>query len=172
MSNIGGLVPEVDPFQEKTAFKRFMERVGQMPPITWFMVNVATRIDPMLMRLSGGRVNVVGSDAVVILHHVGAKTGKERQTPLLYFTEGQDVILIASKGGAARHPAWLHNLRANPDVELRVGKRGGPYRARVATAEEKAILWPKANALYAGYDGYQESAGGREIPVVVCSPQN
>jgi deazaflavin-dependent oxidoreductase (nitroreductase family) len=105
-------------------------------------------------------------------HHVGAKTGKARQTPLLYFTDGRNVVLIASKGGARHHPAWLHNIRANPDVELWVGKQGGPYRARVATSEEKAPLWAKANALYAGYDGYQTLAGDREIPVVICSPGN
>lgn len=172
MSDVRALVPEVDPFQEKTAFERFMERVGQMRPITWFVVNVGTHVDPMLMRLSGGRVNVIGMDAVVVLHHVGAKTGQARQTPLVYFTEGPDVILTASNGGAARHPAWLHNLRANPAVELWVGKRGGPYRARVANAEERAVLWAKANALFAGYDGYQKLAGDREIPVVICSPRS
>ena len=172
MSDISGLVPEVEPFQEKTAFMRFMGRVGQLRPITWFMLHVGTHVDPVLMRLSGGRVNVTGTDMVVILHHVGAKTGKARQTPLVYFTEGQDVILIASYGGSPSHPAWLHNIRANPEVELWVGNRGGAYRARIATAEERAVLWPKANALYPGYDGYQELAGDREIPVVICSPRN
>jgi len=172
MSDIGGLVPEVEPFQEKTAFKRFMERAGQLRPVSWFLVHVGTHVDPVLMRLSGGRLNLTGTDAVVVLHHVGAKTGKARQTPLLYFTDGPNVILIASAGGAPHHPAWLHNIRANPDVELRVGKQGGPYQARVATSEEKAPLWAKANALYAGYDGYQTLAGDREIPVVICSPQS
>jgi len=172
MSTNHSLVPEVDPFQEKTAFKRLMERAGQLRPITWFMAHVATHIDPVLMRLSGGRANVTGTDAVVILHHVGAKTGKPRQTPLLYFNEGPDVILIAGNGGAARNPAWLHNLRTNPNVELWVGKRGGLYRARIANPEERALLWPKANALYAGYGAYQELAGDREIPIVICSPRS
>ena len=170
MSDVGELVPEVDPFQEKSAFERWMEKLGQMRLVSWFMVHVATHIDPVLMRLSGGRLNLTGADAVVVLHHVGAKTGKARQTPLLYFTDGPNVILVASAAGAPHHPAWLHNIRANADVELWVGKRGGPYRARVATSEEKAPLWAKANALYAGYDGYQTLAGDREIPVVICSP--
>jgi len=172
MSTAHSLLPEVDPFQEKTVFERFKERAAQLRPITWLIAHVATHIDPMLMRLSGGRVNATGTDAVVILHHVGAKTGKPRQTPLLYFTEGPDVVLIAGNGGAARNPAWLHNLRANPDVELWVGKRGGPYRARIANPEERALLWPKANALYSGYGAYQKLAGDREIPVVICSPRN
>jgi deazaflavin-dependent oxidoreductase (nitroreductase family) len=166
------LVPEVDPFQTKSALARIAERLAQFRPITWVLVHVGNKIDPILMRLSGGRVNTTGTDAVVVLHHTGAKTGKARQTPLLYFTEGRDVILIASNGGAPHHPAWLHNIRANPDVELWVGKQGGPYRARVATSEEKAPLWAKANALYVGYDGYQTLAGSREIPIIICSPRS
>jgi deazaflavin-dependent oxidoreductase (nitroreductase family) len=132
---------------------------------------VGNKIDPILMRLTGGRVNTTGTDAVVILHHVGAKTGKARQTPLVYFTDGPNVVLIASNGGSTRHPAWLHNIRANPDVELWVGKRGGAYRARVATPDERVALWPKANAFYSGYDRYQELAGDREIQIVICAPR-
>ena len=164
-------VPPVDPLQRKSRLTRQLEKkVGELRLVGWFMTNVATRIDPVLMRWSGGRVNLTNADAIVVLHHRGAKTGKLRQTPLLYFTEGPDVILVASAAGALRHPAWLHNIRANPDVELWVGKRGGRYRARVASPEEKASLWEKANALYAGFDRYQERAGDREIPVVICSP--
>jgi deazaflavin-dependent oxidoreductase (nitroreductase family) len=169
MKETNGWVPEVDPFQAKSPVARAAERLAQLRPITWFLVHVGNKVDPILMHLSDGRVNTTGTDAVVVLHHIGAKTGTARQTPLVYFTEGRDVILIASNGGAPRHPAWLHNIRANPDVELWVGKRGGAYRARVATPEERAVLWPKANALYAGYEGYQVLAGDREIPVVICS---
>ena len=169
MSGSHPLVPVVDPFQEKSAFRRWMEKSGLLPPVRWFMVNVASRIDPLLMRVSGGRMNLTGADAIVVLHHVGAKTGKARQTPLLYFTDGPNVIVVASASGAPHHPAWLHNIRGNPDVELWVGKQGGPYRARVATSEEKAALWTKANAFYAGY---QTLAGDRDIPVVICSPRS
>jgi len=167
----GMSIPEVDPAGEKSAAMLRAERLAQRRPATWFLVNVGRYVDPVLMRLSGGRVNLTGTKAVVVLHHVGAKTGRARQTPLTYFTEGRDVILIASSGGAPHDPAWLHNIRAHPDVELWVGKRGGSYRARVATPEERAVLWPKAVALYAGYDGYQQRAGDREISVVVCSPR-
>jgi deazaflavin-dependent oxidoreductase (nitroreductase family) len=172
MSDTRSLVPEVNPFQEKSAFRRWMEKSGLLPPVRWFMVNVASRIDPLLMRVSGGRINLTNPDALVVLHHVGAKTGKARQTPLLYFTDGPNVIVVASAAGAPHHPAWLHNIRANPDVELWVGQQGGPHRARIATSEERAALWTKANAFYAGYDGYQTLAGDREIPVVICSPRS
>ena len=146
------------------------EKLAAFRPITLFLVHVGRYIDPVLMRWSGGRWNTTGTDAVVVLHHRGAKSGKRRETPLAYFSDGDDVVLVASKGGAPKHPAWFHNVRANPDVELWVGKRGGPYRAHVADEEERAELWPKAVAAYSGFAGYQERAADREIPLVVCSP--
>lgn len=149
---------------------RVVERLVAFRPFTLFLVHVGRYIDPVLMRWTNGRVNLTGANAVVVLHHKGARTGKVRQTPLGYFTNGPDVILIASKGGAPGHPAWLYNVRANPDVELFVGSRGGAYRAHVATPEERADLWPKAVAIYSGFARYQERAGDREISVVVCSP--
>ena len=100
----------------------------------------------------------------------GCQDGKARQTPLAYFTEGRDVFLVASNGGARHHPSWLYNIRANPDVELWVGDKGGAHTARVATPDEKGRLWPKANALYAGYAGYQAKSG-RDIQMVICSPK-
>jgi len=149
---------------------RMAERLASFRPVTLFLVHVGRYIDPVLMRWTNGRVNLTGTNAVVVLHHKGAKTGTPRQTPLAYFTDGRDVILVASKGGAPRNPAWLHNVRANPGVELWVGSRGGAYRARVANASERADLWPKAISAYSGFAGYQELAPDREIPVVVCSP--
>ena len=172
VSELREWVPENDPFREKNAFQRFAERFAQKPAVTWFIVHVSNKLDPVLMRFTDGRLNTTGTDAVVVLHHVGAKTGKPRITPLVYFTEGRDVILIASNGGSKKHPAWLHNVRANPDVELWMGKRGGPYRARIANSEERERLWPKANALYSGYDHYQKLAGDREIQLVICTPRD
>lgn len=163
-------IPEVDPLAEKSRAMRMAERFAQLRVFTWLLVHVGRHVDPVLMRLTRGRMNLTGTKAVVILHHVGGKTGKARQTPLTYFTQGKDVILVASSGGAPRDPAWLHNIRVRPEVELWVGERGGAYRAHVASAEERAVLWPKAEALYSGYGGYQQLTGGREIPVVVCSP--
>jgi len=171
MTNEGVLVPELDPLREKSANERFGQWFAQKRPVTWFILKVASKVDPILMRLTGGRVNMTGTNAVVVLHHIGAKTGQARQTPLLYFTEGQNVILVAGNGSLPCHPAWLHNVRANPNVELWVGKRGGPYRARVANAEERATLWPKASGLYSGYERYQELAGDREIELVICAPR-
>ena len=164
-------VPPRDPLAPKGLYKKLIERFAQLRFVTWFLVNVATHFDPWLMKVSRGRLNSSGTDLVVVLHHVGARSGALRKTPLAYFTQGDDVILIASKGGAPEHPAWLHNIRKNPDVELWVGPRGGAYRAREATGEERARLWSLATSMYSGFDGYQARTGGREIPVVVCSPR-
>jgi deazaflavin-dependent oxidoreductase (nitroreductase family) len=163
-------VPVNDPTAPKGVFKRSVEKLAKRRAVTWYLINVGGRVDPFLMRLSGGRINTTGTKTVVVLTHVGKKTGVVRQTPLVYFTHGDDVVLIASKGGAPEHPAWLHNLRANPDVELHVGKAGGKYRAREAEGAEREQLWSLATQLNSGYAGYQIRAPERQIPVVVCSP--
>jgi len=159
----------MNPRGEKTRSARLVERLASVRPLTWFLVHVGRHVDPVLMRLSNGRVNLTGMPAVVILHHTGAKTGVARQTPLGYFTDGPDVILVGSSGGAPHDPAWVHNVRANPDVELWVGERGGRYRAHVATPDERLRLWPMATEMYSGFDTYQARTGGREIPIVICS---
>jgi deazaflavin-dependent oxidoreductase (nitroreductase family) len=163
-------IPKVDPLEPKSAAMRLAERMAAFRPVTWFLVNLGRHIDPQLMRWSGGRVNTTGTSAVVILHHTGAKTGKRRETPLAYFTDGDDVVLVASKGGAPEHPAWFHNVRAVPNIELWLGSHGGPHRAHVAGPEERARLWPLAVATYSGFEGYQARVPHREIPLVICSP--
>lgn len=165
-----GRVPSNDPLAPKSPLLRVAHRLAQLPAVTWFLVNVGSRLDPTLMRLSGGRLNTTGTQHVVVLRHRGKKTGLLRETPLVYFTHGDDVVLIASNGGAPTHPAWFHNVCGHADVELHVGERGGPYRAHVATGEERARLWRLATSLFAGYERYRERAGGREIPLVVCTP--
>ena len=94
-----------------------------------------------------------------------------RSTPIVYFTDGDDVVIVASNGGAPKHPAWLHNVRRHPDVELSTDGRPVPYVAREAEGEERDRLWRAAASMYPGFDVYQERAGSRRIPVVVCSPR-
>ncbi|MBV9212318.1 MAG: nitroreductase family deazaflavin-dependent oxidoreductase [Actinobacteria bacterium] len=139
-------------------------------PGSWFFLHVANPIDSRLIPLTRGYLSVAVGQPVLVLEHTGAKTGQRRRTPLLYATDGEDVIVIASAGGARRHPAWLHNLRAHPRVRLFLRGRSGEYTAREAKEGERARLWRKATAIYPGYDTYQVRAGAREIPVVVLSP--
>jgi deazaflavin-dependent oxidoreductase (nitroreductase family) len=111
-----------------------------------------------------------GAPPMLLLDHVGAKSGVKRTTPLVYVADGRDLVLVASKGGHPKHPAWFHNLRANPDTTVQVGSRRHAVSARVAEPDERARLWPKAVRTYSGYRGYQERTE-REIPLVILEPR-
>ncbi len=167
---MAGRVRPFDPTAPQGPLLRALSWTARQRPVTWFLVNVGNRIDPVLMKASGGRLKTTVSAPTVLLTHTGARSGKQRTTPLTYFTDGEDVVLIASRGGAEHNPAWLHNLRAQPDVELWNGGGGGPYRAREAEGAERERLWELAATYYPGFDDYQRRAGERRIPVVVCSP--
>jgi F420H(2)-dependent quinone reductase len=141
-------------------------------------LSLVDRSWPLLRRLMGGHATIYratnglighrlpGLPPTLLLDHVGAKSGIERTTPLLYVKDGADVVIIASKGGNPKHPAWYHNLRANPDTTVQIGSERRPVHARVATPEERERLWPRAVAAYSGYRQYQERTG-REIPLVI-----
>ena len=136
----------------------------------WKLWEVGTRVNIGLFRLSGGRLGAkmpgYGSP-ILLLHHVGAKSGRHRVSPLIYFADGDDLVVVASKGGVDRHPAWFHNLRANPQTEVELPREGRRrVRARVASAEERERLWPRAVATYRPYAQYQTYTG-RQIPLVV-----
>ena len=107
-----------------------------------------------------------GSPPMLLLEHVGAKSGNKRTSPLVYTEDGDDIVLVASKGGNPKNPAWYHNLKANPETTVQVGSEKRPVRARVATDEERKRLWPKVVEVYSGYDGYQKRTD-RKIPLVV-----
>lgn len=125
-----------------------------------------------LYRRSGGRLGhkPPGLPQMLLLDHVGARSGVRRTSPLVYTRAGEDYVLVASKGGYPRHPAWFHNLRAHPDTTVQVGRRILPVRAHVASADERERLWPRCVATYSGFAGYQARAG-RTIPLVVLSPR-
>ena len=125
-----------------------------------------------IVHLSGGRVlsSAFGMPAVQ-LHTVGRKSGLPRSTMLTApVIDGDRVVLVASKGGDDRDPDWYRNLVANPDVELTMAGRRRPMRARRASAQEKAELWPQVVAAYQGYGRYQ-SRTKRDIPLVICEPR-
>ena len=96
------------------AVERRLEGFAQSKPGSWFYVNVAMRIDRVLLPLSGGRVSISVGQQVGMLETAGAKSGQVRKTPLLFLRDGDHVVLIASMGGAPRHPAWLHTTCARP----------------------------------------------------------
>jgi deazaflavin-dependent oxidoreductase (nitroreductase family) len=108
---------------------------------------------------------------VVTLSTIGAKSGQLRTVPLIGISDGDKVVLIASNWGRKRHPAWYHNLRANPEATLSIQGRTGTYIAHETTGGEREEYWRRAVDLYAGYAAYQRRAGGRRIPVMVLTPK-
>jgi deazaflavin-dependent oxidoreductase (nitroreductase family) len=127
-----------------------------------------------ILRLSGGRAltDPFGMPALE-LQVTGRKSGLPRTTMLTApIIDDHRVVLVASKGGDNRDPEWFRNLVANPDVQVTMVKSGEirQLRARVATAEEKAELWPTIVSAYKGYAGYQKRTQ-RDIPVVICEPR-
>ena len=125
-----------------------------------------------LYRVSNGLIGhrVPGQPPVLLLDHVGAKSGVKRTSPLVYGVDGENLVLVASKGGYPRNPAWLHNLRANPDTRVQVGSEIRNVTARVPEGEERARLWKLMVGVYGGYAAYQRRTD-REIPLVVLEPR-
>jgi deazaflavin-dependent oxidoreductase (nitroreductase family) len=152
-------------------FERLLEKVAATRAGGWFFVHVAHHVDPFLLRASRGRVSLAPGQPIALVTVRGAKSGVPRETPLLFAADGDRMILLASNAGSTRHPAWYHNLRANPEVDvIAPGGRSGRYVASEAEGPERERLWEIAADLYAGYDVYQGRAGERRIPVMVLSP--
>jgi deazaflavin-dependent oxidoreductase (nitroreductase family) len=124
-------IPRVDPRACSAGWKRAMQRVVATRPGAAVHRSIAARLDTPIMKATGGRVTLaVGAIPVVVLTTTGARSGQRRETPLAYFTDGDDVILTASNYGGARHPGWYHNLLSHPECELHLGQRGGRFVAR------------------------------------------
>jgi deazaflavin-dependent oxidoreductase (nitroreductase family) len=134
----------------------------------WFL-KVANKIDKRLVPATNGRMSTAPGKQVLVIEVVGAKSGQPHRVPLVYVTDGDDIVLIASKAGASSHPAWYHNLRANPVATVWAKGRSGRYRASVVEGPDYDRLWKKAAEYYSGYDVYKQRAGERKIPLVRLS---
>ncbi len=129
-------------------------------------------IEARIVEASGGRLRLQPALPVVILTTTGARSGQRRDTPLAYFTDGDDVVLIASNYGSERHPAWYHNLVAHPDCELHIGPRGGEFVAREATGADRERLYSlAAERLAKVFELHEKRSGARNIPVMRLSPR-
>jgi F420H(2)-dependent quinone reductase len=118
-------------------------------------------------RLTGGRIGGrIANMPVLLLTTTGRKSGRARTQPLAYTRAGEGYAVIASKGGAAHHPLWYLNLRANPLAEVTVGRETQRMRAREAEGDERERLWRQLADLYSGYDRYARKTS-RRIPVMV-----
>lgn len=106
---------------------------------------------------------------VILLTTIGAKTGKIRKTPLMRVEHDGEYAVVASLGGAPKHPVWYHNIVANPRVELQDGTVTKEYEAREVFGDDKAVWWERAVATWPDYAEYQKKTD-RQIPVFVLSP--
>jgi deazaflavin-dependent oxidoreductase (nitroreductase family) len=137
----------------------------------WKVLIGVGALNTLVFRATKGRIGGRMRGApILLLHHVGAKSGTERVAPLLYLEDGEDLIIVASKGGVDVNPAWFHNLRAHPDTEVELGSERRAVHARVATDEERDHYWPRMVELYKGYADYQTYTE-RKIPLVVLEPR-
>jgi deazaflavin-dependent oxidoreductase (nitroreductase family) len=131
---------------------------------------VGWKVDPLLLKLSGGRLGTGLLLPTALLETRGARTGQPRSNAVIYFHDGDRVTIIASKLGLPRHPAWFHNLRAHPEVKF----GGKPFHAEVVEGEpERERLWQLADRVFPSYARYRERAAeaGRVIPIVQLTPR-
>ena len=155
----------VDPERRPGAFSRASAAFANTALGRFLSIHVLWRVDPWLMRMSGGRLGMGVGVPTALLETRGAKSGAPRRNAVIYFHDGDRVTIVASKLGLPQHPAWFHNLVADPDVTL----GGIPMRAQVvAGKEERARLWALADRVFAPYATYRREAAeaGREIPIV------
>jgi deazaflavin-dependent oxidoreductase (nitroreductase family) len=107
---------------------------------------------------------------MLLLDHVGARSGRRRTTALIYMPDGEDLVVVGAKGGYPKDPAWVHNLRANPDAEVQIGSERMKVHASEATSEERRRLWPRATAYNRLWASYQRRTA-RTVPLMILRPR-
>jgi len=133
------------------ALEKFLIRTTGFSLIAWIL-SKRTKLPPV---------------PTLLLVTTGRKSGRTHEMPVFYFRDGENFVVIASKGGAPRHPAWFFNLEAKPDALVRYAGKTIPVHARTASVEERARMWAEAAAAYPPYDDYKAKAAPREIPLMV-----
>ncbi len=155
----------VDPNRPLSSFSRAFAAFSSTRPGRFISVNVVWKVDPYLLRATRGRVGMGLVLPTALLETQGAKSGAVRRNGVIYFHDGDRVTIIASRAGDEKHPAWFHNLRANPEVTF----GGIPMRATVVGDEtERDRLWILADRVFAPYATYRREAAKkhRTIPIV------
>ncbi|MGC4961666.1 nitroreductase family deazaflavin-dependent oxidoreductase [Gordonia sp. DT101] len=153
------------------AVQRRTGQFGFTPAGQWFLRTISPRVDPTLIRLTRGHLSSIGPwPRFVLLTRTGAKSGIGRTTPLIYFTDADRVILIASNYGGARHPAWYHNIKANPVVQIYAGGVDATFRGEQVTGTERDRLCDNVKQAMPGYAKYESWAGDRTIPILAFTP--
>jgi deazaflavin-dependent oxidoreductase (nitroreductase family) len=159
----------VDPTVARSWFTRAFARVGATRGAFFVSRHVNWKVDPWLLRVTGGRLRTGLTIPMALLETTGAKTGLPRRRAVIYFHDGELVTIVASQGGLPSNPDWFHNVVAHPDVTL----NGIPMRARVVVDHaEQARLWPLADRVFPPFVDYRRRAeeAGRAIPLIQLAP--
>ena len=146
-------------------------RTGRRPSkLSVALQNLATAFHCFLYRSTNGAIGgTLAGYPVLLLTTRGRRTGKPRTVPLLYVMDGPNAVLIASNGGAAKHPTWFLNLQNTPEARMQIKGVQRQVRAELASAVEKPRLWGRMTAMYPSYNDYQAKTD-RDIPVVILRP--
>ena len=164
-----GQLKYVDPNQPRSWFSRVNASFANTRLGRFLSIHFVWKFDPWLMRVTGGRIGMGVGIPTALLETKGAKSGALRRNAVIYFHDGQTVTIIASKLGLPRHPAWYHNLRADPEVTF----AGVPMKATTVEDEaERKRIWALADRVFAPYAVYRREAAeaSREIPIVQLLP--
>lgn len=164
-------LPHVDPYKRRGRLYHAVARLSATKFGAWFSTNVAWKLDPLLLKLSGGRLSTTGPLAAALLESRGARTGMPRRNATLYFHDGDRVTIVASKRGLPENPAWYYNLRAHPEILY----GGLPFRAELVEDEaERTRLWDLADRVFPEYADYRERAAKAErtIPIFRLTPRS
>ena len=159
------MLRHVDPYARRGRLYRAACRFSVTRAGGWLAMNFGWKLDPLLLKLTGGRLSTAWPLAAALLETRGARTGRRRRNATLYFHDGDRVTVVASLRGWPRNPAWYYNLRNDPDVVF----GGTPYRAEIV--EDSAVrerLWDLADRVYPQFAGFREEAekAGRTIPII------
>ena len=158
----------------RSRFYGLSRKFGSLRPMSWIGARSMHRIDRLVYKLTGSRhtaVNLLFGVPVINVTTIGAKSNQPRSVPLIGIPDGENYILIASNWGQKRHPGWFHNMRKTPLVKVSLNGSEGDFVAREVTGEERAGYWDKAAAVYGGYNAYEKRVEGRQIPVILLTPQ-
>ena len=164
------MLRHVDPLAPRGRLHRLYTRFLGTRVAGWISRTVVWRLDPHVLRLTRGRFGFGVGLPTALLETRGARTGEARHNGVLYFHDGDRVVLVASKLGAPGHPAWFHNAVAHPDVVF----GGVPFRAEVVADEaERTRLWALADRVFPPFDTYRQRAArvGRTIPILSLVPR-
>jgi deazaflavin-dependent oxidoreductase (nitroreductase family) len=161
----GGRLRHVDPSRPRGSLYRAFARLPASRLRFLLSRTIGWRVDPYLLRATGGRLGTGMFIPTALLETTGARSGELRSNGVIYFHDGERPTIVASKAGAPEHPAWFFNARAHPEVKL----NGRPYRAEIVSDEaERARLWALADNVFPPFESYRRSAAGvgRTIPIL------